>query len=93
MRCGNPTLGRFDSGAAPLSRSGVFTPIAASSSAGPAERDFPLKSAQDRWRAVKTIAQLSRSFAPGDGFDVANGSRCQTVCVVALVVAEAEEDE
>ena len=63
MRCGNPTLGRFDSGAAPLSCFWRVRPDTAGSSAGFAEPDLPLKSAQDRMRAVQTIAQLSHARA------------------------------
>ena len=56
MRCGNSTLARFDSGAAPSSRFWLFAPIVANVSSRAGERDLPFKSAQDRWRAMKTIA-------------------------------------
>ena len=58
VRCGSPTLGRFDSGAAPLSRFWRVDADRGQLEAGQAERDLPLKSAQVRWRAVKTIARL-----------------------------------
>jgi len=60
--CGVVTPRSVGSTPAPLrwAVSGVLVPIGARSRPGTARPDLPLKSAQDRWRAVETIAQLSR---------------------------------
>ena len=58
VRCGNPTLGRFDSGAAPLSRLRRVHADLGLLEAGGGRVE---SSAQDRRRAVKTIARLSRA--------------------------------
>jgi hypothetical protein len=61
--CGVATPRSVGSTPAPLRQavSGVLARIVACSSSRLSERDLPLKSAQDRWRAVKTIARLSRT--------------------------------